>query len=375
MAYNIKMLRGTQEAYTALNGSRNADALYFCTDSGNVYLGDTQLTGKVAVGTKPGTGVPGVLYIENNIPYVWDATTSAYVRAMPEMVTAISAGDASETKLVTEKAVVDYVSTASSGDHAAVEQLKTQMSTAQGDIEALEGRADNLESGKADKGTTLAAYGIADAYTKTQTDSKIDEKIAASQHLTKVVLGDEEDLPEPTEATQNAIYMKKVTGGSGNQYYEEFIVVDDKWEKIGDTAVDLSNYATQSWVTSQIQPVSTKADANEAAIGVINGSGEGSINKAKADAVAEAKSYADGLAGNYATAAQGAKADTALQKADITEGTTNGTIAVKGTDVTVYGLKSAAYADTTAFDAAGAATTAEASAKAYTDTALTWGSF
>ena len=375
MAYNIKMLRGTQEAYTALNGSRNADALYFCTDSGNVYLGDTQLTGKVAVGTKPGTGVPGVLYIENNIPYVWDATTSAYVRAMPEMVTAISAGDASETKLVTEKAVVDYVSTASSGDHAAVEQLKTQMSTAQGDIEALEGRADNLESGKADKGTTLAAYGIADAYTKTQTDSKIDEKIAASQHLTKVVLGDEEDLPEPNEAVANAIYMKKITGGTGNQYYEEFIVINDKWEKIGDTAVDLSNYATQSWVTSQIQPVSTKADANEAAIGVINGSGEGSINKAKADAVAEAKSYADGLAGNYATAAQGAKADTALQKADITEGTTNGTIAVKGTDVTVYGLKSAAYADTTAFDAAGAATTAEASAKAYTDTALTWGSF
>ena len=375
MAYNIKMLRGTQEAYTALNGSRNADALYFCTDSGNVYLGDKQLTGKVAVGTKPGTGTPGVLYIENNIPYVWDATTTAYVRAMPEMVTAITSGSASETKLVTEKAVVDYVSTASSGDHAAVEQLKTQMTTAEGDIDALEGRATALESGKADKGDSLADYGITDAYTKTETDSKIDQKIAASQHLTKVVLGDEEDLPEPTEATQNAIYMKKVTGGSGNQYYEEFIVVDDKWEKIGDTAVDLSNYATQSWVTSQIQPVSTKADTNAAAIGVINGSGEGSINKAKTDAVAEAKSYADGLAGNYATAAQGTKADTALQKADITEGTTNGTIAVKGTDVAVHGLKSAAYAETTAFDAAGAATAAETAAKQYTDTALTWGSF
>ena len=375
MAYNIKMLRGTQEAYTALNGSRNADALYFCTDSGNVYLGDKQLTGKVAVGAKPGTGVPGVLYIENNIPYVWDATTTAYVRAMPEMVTAITAGSASETKLVSEKAVVDYVSTASSGDHAAVEQLKTRMDTAEGDIDTLEGRATALESGKADKGDSLADYGITDAYTKGETDSKIDQKIAASQHLTKVVLGDEEDLPEPTEATQNAIYMKKVTGGSGNQYYEEFIVVDDKWEKIGDTAVDLSNYATQSWVTSQIQPVSTKADANEAAIGVINGSGEGSINKAKTDAVAEAKSYADGLAGNYATAAQGAKADTALQKADIAEGATNGTIAVKGTDVAVHGLKSAAYADTTAFDAAGAATAAETAAKQYTDTALTWGSF
>lgn len=38
-----------------------------------------------------------------------------------------------------------------------------------------------------------------------------------------------------------------------------------------------------------------------------------------------------------------AKADTALQKADIAEGTTNGTVAVKGTDVAVHGLKNAAY--------------------------------
>lgn len=37
------------------------------------------------------------------------------------------------------------------------------------------------------------------------------------------------------------------------------------------------------------------------------------------------------------------KADTALQKADIAEGATNGTIAVKGTDIAVHGLKDAAY--------------------------------
>lgn len=42
----------------------------------------------------------------------------------------------------------------------------------------------------------------------------------------------------------------------------------------------------------------------------------------------------------------------------IAEGATNGTIAVNGDDVDVHGLGSAAYADTTAFDAAGAATTA-----------------
>lgn len=43
----------------------------------------------------------------------------------------------------------------------------------------------------------------------------------------------------------------------------------------------------------------------------------------------------------------------------VTSGTNNGTIAVNGSDVNVTGLKSAAYADATAFDASGAAETAK----------------
>ena len=49
------------------------------------------------------------------------------------------------------------------------------------------------------------------------------------------------------------------------------------------------------------------------------------------------------------------KADSALQSSDISEGSTNGTIAVDGTDVAVHGLSTAAYAATTDFDAAGSA--------------------
>lgn len=54
------------------------------------------------------------------------------------------------------------------------------------------------------------------------------------------------------------------------------------------------------------------------------------------------------------------KADSALQKADIVTGTAQGTIAVGGSDVEVNGLGSAAFVETTAFDAAGAASTAKA---------------
>ena len=60
------------------------------------------------------------------------------------------------------------------------------------------------------------------------------------------------------------------------------------------------------------------------------------------------------------------RADSAVQ--EITTGTTNGTIKVDGDDVAVFGLGTAAYANTTAFDAAGAA---DAVLGTETDTAAT----
>ena len=60
----------------------------------------------------------------------------------------------------------------------------------------------------------------------------------------------------------------------------------------------------------------------------------------------------------YATAAQGALADSALQKADITSGATNGTIKVDGTEVAVKGLGSAAYTNSTAYATAAQGTLA-----------------
>lgn len=74
-----------------------------------------------------------------------------------------------------------------------------------------------------------------------------------------------------------------------------------------------------------------------------------------------AKEYADGLAKNYATADQGALADTAVQS--VVTGTENGTIEVDGTNVPVKGLGTAAYKADTAFDPAGAAADAQAAAE------------
>lgn len=94
---------------------------------------------------------------------------------------------------------------------------------------------------------------------------------------------------------------------------------------------------------------------------------KGTVNGLKSAAYTESSTYA--------TSAQGTKADSALQQANIATGSANGTISVKGTDVPVKGLNSAAYVATSAFDTAGAATTALNSAKAYANGLMTWAEF
>lgn len=204
----------------------------------------------------------------------------------------------------------------------------------------------SLQSEKADKATTLEGYGITDAYTKSQTDSAISAAVANADHLKREIVA---SLPEVESADEHTIYMVGTGTGSQDSVYEEYMLINGGFEKIGSSEVDLTNYALKTYVdqaeSDAVATAGTNADSKIAAkVGEIgSGTVKDYVDQAETDAVSSAKSYADGLASNYATAAQGAKADTALQKADITTGGANGTIAVDGTDVAVKGLASAAY--------------------------------
>lgn len=221
------------------------------------------------------------------------------------------------------KSYADSLST--NYDAAGTAETKVQ-ELANGQVTTNKNNITALQSGKADKATTLSGYGITDAYTKTQTDSAIATAVANADHLKREIV---EDLPEVDSADEHTIYMVAKASGSGEQKYDEYMLINGAFEKVGDSAVDLTNYATKTEVsTAKSEAISTAASD--------------ATTKAN-QALSDAKTYADGLADNYATAAQGAKADTALQQANITTGGANGTIAVKGTDVAVKGLASAAY--------------------------------
>lgn len=55
----------------------------------------------------------------------------------------------------------------------------------------------------------------------------------------------------PTTGESNIIYLVK-KAGTGTDIHDEYVFVDGKWEKIGDTEIDLSNYYTRDEVDDKL---------------------------------------------------------------------------------------------------------------------------
>ena len=149
---------------------------------------------------------------------------------------------------------------------------------------------------------------------------------------------------------------------------KEYVYVNDaeKWVELGDEGThaikgeivnaDIKAGAAidQSKIAGLTNALAGKATAAQGALAdtalqsvkvlgstLTKESNELTVAAAKTALGLKSAAYTD--AADYATAAQGALAASALQKADITTGSANGNISVDGTDVAVKGLGTAAY--------------------------------
>lgn len=102
-----------------------------------------------------------------------------------------------------------------------------------GQVEALEAQ-DGVLAGEID----ALEESLSNVYTKEEADSAIATAIAEVDHLKREIV---EALPET--AKENIIYMILREGGAGQDVYNEYMYINGAWEIIGDTSVDLSDYA------------------------------------------------------------------------------------------------------------------------------------
>lgn len=171
---------------------------------------------------------------------------------------------ANATAIETMKGQIEALE-AGTYDDSEIRGLISDLDTEVGDLTTLKttekasivGAINEVVDGKADKATTIAGYGITDAYTKTEVDSAITTAVANAEHLKRSIVT---ALPEVADADVHTIYMVEITGGDGNQKYEEFMLINGAFEKIGDSAVDLTDYATKTEVATAKSEANTYAD-------------------------------------------------------------------------------------------------------------------
>lgn len=130
-------------------------------------------------------------------------------------------------------------------------------------VEALEAK-DGVLAGEIDALET-------NVYTRQQTDNAIATAIAAVDHLSREIV---EALPE--NANANVIYMVRREGGAGQDVYNEYMYINGAWEIIGDTSVDLTDYAKKEDIL--VKSVSSDFTVTEAGQLTLNAAAAPEIN-------------------------------------------------------------------------------------------------
>lgn len=327
MAYNVKFLKGTAAAYQAL--TPDANTFYYTTDDNQFYLGSIKLSNA------------------------------------NDVTAAVSRIGANETAIAALQTAVNTLNADNTTPGSVAKQIKDAVDALNNSLAdvATSGEAEDVSI--ADSGSKFTSTNVEDALAElvTMIDAggsgsvvTVEEKQTPTTGYLKsydikqgnVVKGTI-DIPKDLVVTSGQVVVNP-DGQPAGTYIK--LTIANQTNPIYINVADLVDAYTPAAGATQVQLAIS--NTNEISATIVAGS-IGSTELAT-NAVVTAK-ITDGnvTKAKLAQAVQDSLdlADSAVQS--VTEGNTNGTVNVDGTDVAVHGLDSAAYQPTTAFDAAGAA--------------------
>lgn len=208
----------------------------------------------------------GVYFYGENLCVVTETAAALYIiqpdKTLKE-VGAVVLGDDKSIEIVDGKVALKGFGSATAGQQprinaagTAIEWYSPDTSTVSGLQETVAGHTKDiagLQSGKADKATTLAGYGITDAMTDAEIAEAIKEAIAKTGHASFETA---DHVPTPAEAKENVLYLVMNTDTG---FYDIYAKVGENVVRLDDVSVNLEDYST----TEQMNDAISKAVENK----------------------------------------------------------------------------------------------------------------
>ena len=208
----------------------------------------------------------GVFFYGENVCVVTDSAADLYIIQPDKTLKAVGTvvlGDDKSIEIVDGKVTLKGFNSATAGQQPRINAAGTALEWYTPDTSTVSGLADtvaghtqdiqNLQTGKADKATTLEGYGITDAMTATAIAEAIQTAIAATGHASFKKVG---TVPTAAEAQDNVLYlvMNADTG-----FYDIYAKVENEVVRLDDVSVNLDGYST----TEQMNEAIATAIANK----------------------------------------------------------------------------------------------------------------
>lgn len=259
----VKFSRGLISTYERLN-RKDPDTLYL------VYENENSTSGSLYLGTKLISSVSGGSSITNLNDLADVNITDTLTDGMLLQYNASTGGGAWEAVPLSE--IIPDIGSGGNANISIVEALNEISNPSETDLAvigtnlyiyngsnwvqltdtSLASRISDLESQvghAADVNQNIPATGLyADiAAIETQlgnvyTKSEIAEQIAAAQHLRYQIVSDIEDIDPTAEEAEYTVYLIPKDNSEINDGYDEYFVIDEVLEKIGNWGIDLSDY-------------------------------------------------------------------------------------------------------------------------------------
>lgn len=258
------------------NGSRLDWALMF-QRTGNFPLDRTDLFASYADAVKYAAGnvddpdsraLCGTSYVGQIITVYEGTEVTAYIikedRSLQALASTASTGDISDDLQNLSNRVAAIEEAVGEGG-TVDEKIATAVQTLEDKVDGIKTATDAEVAKKADKATTLAGYGIEDAYTKTEIDGKLSGALhfkGTVTYLDKLPASGQAqgDVYQVTYAVNEADYQAGVTKVANAEY----VWNGTEWEELG-TIMDLSAYATTSYVDTELAKKAEKVHTHTSA--------------------------------------------------------------------------------------------------------------